>query len=118
MIVFHSLTQDEIHQIVDLMLAQVNKQLTPQGMKLEVDDGREGCAGDRRLRPELRRPAAAPRDPAADRGPALRSRCSWAASSDGDTIEGYVDEGKLAFRKALDLPTGPAEPETREPVAV
>src|SRR5205823_2506765 len=35
-IVFHSLTQEEIGQIVDLMLNQVNKQLGVQGMTLET----------------------------------------------------------------------------------
>src|SRR5205085_8654824 len=35
-IVFHSLTPEEIRQIVDLMLALVNKQLATQDMHLDV----------------------------------------------------------------------------------
>jgi ATP-dependent Clp protease ATP-binding subunit ClpC len=36
MVVFHALTRDHIRSIVDLMLSQVNKQLTEKSVKMEV----------------------------------------------------------------------------------
>jgi ATP-dependent Clp protease ATP-binding subunit ClpC len=37
-IVFHQLTRDEIHKIVDLNVSRVQKQLAAHGMKLEISD--------------------------------------------------------------------------------
>ena len=44
-IVFHSLTKEHIRKIVDLMLAQVAKQLAEKGIKLEVTDAAKDFLG-------------------------------------------------------------------------
>ena len=71
-IVFHSLTQEQIREIVDLELKRVRKQLAEQEITLEVIGRGDGSAGRARLRPHLWRPAAAPDHPEPDRGSAGR----------------------------------------------
>ena len=46
-IVFHSLTKEHIRKIVDLMLAQVSKQLGEKGIKLEVTDAAKDLLGEK-----------------------------------------------------------------------
>ena len=60
----------QIRKIVDLQVRAAGAQLEQHGMQLEVT--RRGAGRDRRrgLRPDLRRPAAEARDPAADPEPA------------------------------------------------
>jgi ATP-dependent Clp protease ATP-binding subunit ClpC len=107
LIVFHSLTQSEIHQIVDLMLAQVNKQLQTQGMSIEVTtevkdlltkEGWDPNYGARPLRRAIQRLIEDP----------LSEEVLLGRFSEGDTIEATVEDEKIVFRKA----------EVREPVAV
>jgi ATP-dependent Clp protease ATP-binding subunit ClpC len=46
-VVFHSLTKDDIRKIVDLMLAQVSKQLEEKGIKLQVTDAARDFLGEK-----------------------------------------------------------------------
>lgn len=46
-VVFHSLSQDQIRQIVDLMLAQVNKSVAEKSMKLEITDAAKSYLGEK-----------------------------------------------------------------------
>jgi ATP-dependent Clp protease ATP-binding subunit ClpC len=46
-IVFHALTKEHIRKIVDLMLAQVSKQLAEKGVKLEVTDAAKDFIGEK-----------------------------------------------------------------------
>jgi ATP-dependent Clp protease ATP-binding subunit ClpC len=112
MIVFHALTRAEIHQIVDLMLRNVNKQLAGQGLWLRVgedvkgllaEEGYDANYGARPLRRAMQRMIEDP----------LAEQVLLGRFSEGDKIEGFVDDGKVGFRKA-EVP----EMETREPVAV
>jgi ATP-dependent Clp protease ATP-binding subunit ClpC len=113
-IVFHSLKREEIHQIVDLMLSQVNKQLASQGLSLSVGEdvkellASEGYDPNYGARPLRRAVQRLIEDP-------LSEQVLLGRFSEGDRIEGFVDDGRLAFRKA-ELPE--LEAETREPVAV
>jgi len=106
-IVFHSLTQAEIHQIVDLMLAQVNKQLLTQGMSLEVTtevkdvltkEGWDPNYGARPLRRAIQRLIEDP----------LSEEVLLGRFSEGDAIQALVEDEKVIFKKV----------EAREPVAV
>ncbi|MBI3911797.1 MAG: ATP-dependent Clp protease ATP-binding subunit, partial [Armatimonadetes bacterium] len=114
-IVFHQLSHEEIKQIVDLMLAQVNKQLTAQGMALvcteEVKDhlAQEGfdiAYGARPLRRAVQRMIEDP----------LSEEVLLGRFSDGDAIRAELVDGKIIFRKAevpkelsdADLPALPA----------
>jgi ATP-dependent Clp protease ATP-binding subunit ClpC len=113
-IVFHALTRDEIFRIVDLMLRNVNKQLASQGLSLQVNEdvkdllAREGYDPNYGARPLRRAVQRLIEDP-------LSEQVLLGRFSEGDRIEGYVDDGQLAFRKA----ERPAEAaEDREPVAV
>jgi ATP-dependent Clp protease ATP-binding subunit ClpC len=112
-IVFHALTKSEIFQIVDLMLRNVNKQLATQGLSLQVNEdvkdllAREGYDPNYGARPLRRAVQRLIEDP-------LSEQVLLGRFSEGDRIEGYVDEGQLAFRKA----EARVEAEDREPVAV
>jgi ATP-dependent Clp protease ATP-binding subunit ClpC len=44
-VVFHALTKEQIRKIVDLMLAQVSKQLAEKGIKLEVTEAAKDFLG-------------------------------------------------------------------------
>ena len=46
-VVFHSLTKEHIRKIVDLMLAQVSKQLAEKEIKLEVTDAAKDLLGEK-----------------------------------------------------------------------
>jgi len=46
-VVFHALTKEQIRQIVDLMLATVNQQLSEKGIKLEVTDAAKDFLGEK-----------------------------------------------------------------------
>ena len=63
-IVFPQLSQDEIIQIVDLMIAKVDERLQGPGHGHRAHARGQGAAGHEGLRPGARRPAAAPHDPA------------------------------------------------------
>jgi ATP-dependent Clp protease ATP-binding subunit ClpC len=115
-IVFHQLTQTEIHQIVDLMLSQVNKQLLTQGMKLETSTeakellSKEGWDPNYGARPLRRAIQRLIEDP-------LSEEVLIGRFTDGDTIEVFVEDEKIGFRKKIEVPA-PEEPAEPEPVAV
>ena len=46
-VVFHSLTKEQIRQIVDLMLTSVTQQLSEKGIKLEVTDATKDFLGEK-----------------------------------------------------------------------
>ena len=69
-IVFHSLTKEQIREIVDLELARVRKQLAEQDITLEITDGAMGPSWGTWLRSYLRCASAAPEYPEPHRGPA------------------------------------------------
>ncbi|MBA7649268.1 Negative regulator of genetic competence ClpC/MecB [subsurface metagenome] len=46
-VVFHALTKEDIRKIVDLMLAQVSKQLEEKGIKLEVTEAAKDFLGEK-----------------------------------------------------------------------
>ena len=66
-ILFHSLSREQLTKIVDVQLEHLRKRLASANLKL-VDHRRgQKTAGRGRVRPELRRPPAEARYPAADR---------------------------------------------------
>ena len=71
-IVFHSLTQEDVKQIVDLLMKRVTEQLKAKDLEIELTDAAKDCPGREGVRPLARRPAAPADDPAARRGPAVR----------------------------------------------
>ena len=69
-VVFHALSADDLTSIVDI---QLGRAATPAGRPAAAAGGHRrgpGVAGEPRLRPDLRRPAAAPAGPDRDRRPA------------------------------------------------
>jgi hypothetical protein len=78
-ILFKPLTLEEITQIVDLLLADLNKRLADRRVTVTLDEG-EGMGGREGLRPGLRRaaaeafPAAPDRDEARPRAHQRRGR--------------------------------------------
>ncbi len=98
-IVFHPLTADEIFQIVDLILARVNKQVESQELILKVSpevkdhlakEGFDPTLGARPLRRAVQRVIE---DPLAEE--VLRG-----TFRPGDTILAEMDAGKVVFRRA------------------
>ena len=69
-VVFDPLTTAELTGIVDVQLAALQRRLAGRRLVLEVSDGGPGVAGDQRLRPAVRGPAAAPAGADRDRRPA------------------------------------------------
>ena len=67
-IVFRKLSREEIVTIVDLMIAKVDQRLKDRDMGMELRPAAKVAAVRAGLRPGARRPAAAPHDPAGDRG--------------------------------------------------
>ncbi len=98
-IVFHSLSKDEIVQIVDLMLDRVRVQLRTQGMELEIsrevkellaEEGFDPTFGARPLRRAVQRQIEDP----------LSEEILLGRFSDGDKIRAEVEDGKIFFTKA------------------
>jgi ATP-dependent Clp protease ATP-binding subunit ClpC len=98
-IVFHSLSREQIRLIVQLMLDQVNKQLAVQGMRLEVteetrdliaSEGWDMNYGARPLRRAIQRLIEDP----------LSEEVLLGRFSEGDVIRAEVADGKIIFRKA------------------
>jgi len=98
-IVFHSLTSQQILQIVDLMLNRVREQLKGQGMDLEASDdvkevlakeGFDPAFGARPLRRAVQRVIEDP----------LSEEILMGRFTDGDTIRAELQDGKVVFLKA------------------
>jgi ATP-dependent Clp protease ATP-binding subunit ClpC len=107
-IVFHQLSHDEIKQIVDLMLAQVNKEVKAQGRHMEVTDaakevlakeGFDPTYGARPLRRAIQRMVE---DPLAEEF--IRNNFQ-----EGDMVVVDADGDKIVFHKK-----DPAENEKKE----
>jgi len=99
-IVFHSLTHEQILQIVDLLLDRVKAQLRNQGMELEVsrevkemlaEEGFDPTFGARPLRRAVQRNIEDP----------LSEEILLGRFSEGDTIRAEVEDGKIFFTKSV-----------------
>ena len=71
-IVFHQLTENEIIEIVDLMIASLEKRLEEQDMAIELTPAAKALLAHRGYDSSLGRASAASHDPARHRGPAER----------------------------------------------
>ena len=69
-VIFQPLGREEIARIVDIQLAHLRRRLLDRRIHLEVTRRRQGAAGPRGLRPDVRRPAAQADDPAPGPGSA------------------------------------------------
>ncbi len=96
--VFHSLTSQQILQIVDLMINRVREQLQAQGMDLELSEdvkevlakeGFDPAFGARPLRRAVQRVIEDP----------LSEQILLGRFSDGDTIRAELEDGKVIFNK-------------------
>jgi ATP-dependent Clp protease ATP-binding subunit ClpC len=104
-IVFQPLTKDEILQIVDTMIARVNKQVQTQGYVLETShevreylsaEGFDPSLGARPLRRAIQRLIE---DPLAEE--VLRG-----TFRPGDTIRAEMEEGSIVFRRSQKVDEG------------
>ena len=66
-ILFDPLSTEELTKIVDLQIARLARRLERSAADAERDAGGQGVAGGHRIRPGVRRPAAAQADPVRDR---------------------------------------------------
>ena len=109
-IVFHSLKQEEVRQIVDLMLARVRVQLTEQQVELIVPDstkdflvtkGFDPAFGARPLRRTIQNMVEDP----------LAEGLLQGKFKPGDVVEALVVDGELVLepRRQLELPPPPPE---------
>ncbi len=103
-IIFHSLTQEQIKQIVDLMLNKVYRQIRAQGMNMEVTEevkdilakeGYDPALGARPLRRTIQRLIENPLSELLLRGD----------FKEGDTIIVTVENGQITFKKKTGEPT-------------
>ncbi|MDA8196776.1 MAG: ATP-dependent Clp protease ATP-binding subunit [Actinomycetota bacterium] len=97
-IVFHELTQAEMTEIVDLMVARVQSQLETMGIELVLtlaakhyvgEKGYDPTLGARPLRRALQRLIEDP----------LSEKLLWKEFNVGDTIVVDIEEGEVVFRK-------------------
>ena len=104
-VVFQPLTREEILQIVDIMMARVNKQVQTQGYVLETSqevreyiatEGFDPALGARPLRRAVQRLIE---DPLSEE--VLRGTFRF-----GDTLRAEMEEGKVVFRKAEKIDEG------------
>jgi len=102
-IVFHQLTKDEILQIVDLMLDRVRQQVATQGMDLEVAQGVRELLGAEGFDPQF---GARPLRRAVQRliEDPLSEEVLLGRFTSGDTIRVEIEDGRIFFMKAADLP--------------
>ena len=87
-IVFHQLLREEIFSIVDLMIAKVDERLKDRDMAIELRPAAKDLLSAARLRPGARGPAAAPHDPAGDRGQPVREDPVRRAAAGADRRRG------------------------------
>jgi len=108
-IVFHSLTRDEILQIVDLMISRIRAQIVNQGMELEVtqdvknllaEEGFDPQFGARPLRRALQRIIEDP----------LAEELLLGRFTQGDTIRVELEDGRVFFTKAKTSSAASSEP--------
>ena len=71
-IVFHSLTQDDVKQIVDLMMKRVKEQLKAKDVEIELTDAAKTLLAEKGYDPALGARPLRRDDPAPGRGPAVR----------------------------------------------
>ena len=113
-IVFHQLSQEEIVTIVDLMIAKVDERLKDRDMGLELLPAAKTLLSGAGLRSGARREAAAPDDPAGDRGqpvgedpvrraegrPDRHGRCSGHRARSAAHVQGRAQARRDARRAA------------------
>lgn len=111
-IVFHHLTKEEIHQIVDLMIARLNEQAARSRIHIEITEAvrkylaKEGYAPDMGARPLRRAVQKYIEDP-------LSEEVLLGRFEEGDTVIVDLDEsGHILFRKG----EGSLEPVPEEQV--
>ena len=104
-IIFHPLTQDEILQIVDIMIARVNMQVQSQGFVLETSqevrekiakEGFDPTMGARPLRRAVQRLIE----------DALSEEVLRGTFRPGDTIRADMEEESIVFRRAERIDEG------------
>ena len=97
-IVFHELTQEEVTEIVDLMVARVQGQLETMGIELVLtltakhfvgEKGYDPTLGARPLRRALQRLIEDP----------LSEKLLWKEFNVGDTVVVDIEDGEVVFRK-------------------
>jgi ATP-dependent Clp protease ATP-binding subunit ClpC len=101
-IVFHALTQEQVEQIVDLMLAKVSDRIRDQDLKLVVaeevkqflaQEGFDRALGARPLRRAIQRHIEDP----------LSEAILHGEFREGDTIEAIMQDSVVTFRRAEEL---------------
>jgi ATP-dependent Clp protease ATP-binding subunit ClpC len=101
-IVFHALTQEQVEQIVDLMLAKVAERIKDQDLKLVVSEevkqflaheGFDRTLGARPLRRAIQRHIEDP----------LSEAILHGEFREGDTIEAVMQDSVVTFRRAEEL---------------
>jgi ATP-dependent Clp protease ATP-binding subunit ClpB len=82
-VVFHPLDAKHIESIARIQLKVLQARLEKMELTLQVSEAATGRAGQGRLRPGVRRPAAEARDPAAHREPAVQAAARRALPAQG-----------------------------------
>jgi len=106
-IVFNSLTRENLRQIVDIQLHNVGKLLKDRKIKLEVHGGGQRPANCRRLRSAIRSAPHEAGHPAVDPGP-LALKLINGEFKEGDTVAVDAKEGgsELQFSKLVPVSRG------------
>ena len=96
-IVFDKLSRDEVHEIVDLMVARDQRQMAAQGFNLEFTDAARDVLADKGYDPEL---GARPLRRAIQQHveDPLSERILWKEFAPGATVLVDAEDGEIVFR--------------------
>ncbi|MEO2068724.1 MAG: ATP-dependent Clp protease ATP-binding subunit [Desulfurobacteriaceae bacterium] len=114
-IIFHPLSEDEIKQIVDLLIAKLNKRLEDRGIKIVLTEEAKSALAKRGYVPEFgARPLR--RTIQRDIETPLSVKILEGTVKDGDTVKVDYDKekGEFTFEVERDIPPKKAEIKTKD----
>ena len=105
-ILFTSLTDEDLLKIIDLLVEQINVNLVAKQIKIRVNDGRRQVHPRKDLRgPQLRRASAAPRAAEVHRGSAVGSLIQGTLPRPSE-LEVYLGDTGIFCRPVAGEPAG------------
>ena len=106
-IVFHSLSREDVKEIVDLLMRRVREQLKAKDVDIELTDAAKELLAEQGLRPGPRAPGrCAGRSSAWSRTRCRRSSCGR-SSGPGQTIIVDARDGEIVFERRRSPPDTP-----------
>ena len=103
-IVFRQLETDQLRKITEMMLEETRRRLHAQDVPIELTTGGDRLAGGQGLPARVRRPAAAPDDPARAGQPAVEDAARRRSGARAARCRGRCADGELTFKVSTPSP--------------